>query len=79
MNKSDLYSREILKLKEKEGKTYADSINAIFSLASTMKNEGISEVIFNIAQLLLHSPKPKEGDHIKIPIDNDVKVQKCCK
>ena len=66
-------------MKEKEGKAYADSINAIFSLASTMKNEGISEVIFNIAQLLLHAPKPKEPNPIKIPIDDDVKVQKCCK
>ena len=60
-------------MKEKEGKTYADSINAIFSLASTMKNEGISEVIFNIAH------KPKEPNPIKIPIDDDVKDKKCCK
>ena len=64
-NKSDLYDEEVVS--EQEGRDFAKSIGAIFSLTSAQNNTGINELIKNLVKKYLEEDSSIDEQNEKKP------------
>ena len=64
---------------EKEGKAFADSINAIFHQTSALKNIGIDELYQELAEKYVALKKERdELEDIKLSLEEKKKEGGCC-
>ena len=64
---------------EKEGKAFADSINAIFHQTSAFKNIGIDELYQELAEKYVALKKERdELEDIKLSLEEEKKEGGCC-
>ena len=76
-NKSDLYTENELIEIQKEGETFANSINAIFSVCSAKNGTGIDTLFYNLGKEILEKKiiPQKQGMQLQSKTKDN---KKCC-
>ena len=78
-NKSDLYKENELIEIQKEGETFANSINATFSVCSSKNGTGIDTLFYNLGKEILEKKIIPQIQGMQLQSKANKDNKKCCK